>query len=179
VAYIKAAAILRRIREVLEEAAGTLRVIPSTRFLGDIPDGLSDEEETRRALEKPRIAAALVDVTRSAASPPVTGNFIIYDVTLDVRIIRTLTTLEQISDDDDETLRALAFEDADVVRQALEYPGNLTQTSAAVATDLASGMLSHVRSTQQRARGAVNGGAQTLETIHRFTGYAFARPAVS
>jgi hypothetical protein len=118
-------------------------------------------------------------MVRSAASPPVTGNFLIYEVTIDVRIVRTITTLEQVSDDDDETLRALAFEDCDVVRQALEYPGNLTTTTAGVATDLASGLLSHVRSTQQRVRGAVNSGAQTVETTHRFTGYAFARPAVS
>ena len=178
-AYIQAAAILRRIREVLEEQAGTLRTISNTRFLGDIPDGLDASEEMRRALEKPRIAATIVDITRSAASPPVNGNLIIYDVTIDVRIIRTITTLEQVSDDDDETLRALAFSDADYVRQALEYPGNLTTTTAAVATDLVSGLLSHVRSTQSRTRGQTNQGAQTLETIHRFTGYAISRPAVS
>lgn len=176
-AYLQTAAILTRIREVVEDGAGTLRAI-SSRFLGDLPEGLDVTEDMRRALDKPRVESSITSITRSASSPPICGNLIIYELGVDVRVVRTVTPLEQLSDDDRDALRALAAADADYVRQALEYPGNLSTTSGGVSTDLASGMLSF-KSSRVVVKRAVNEGAQSVETIHSFTGFALSRPAVS
>ena len=175
--YLKTSAILTRVREVLEDGAGTLRVI-SERFLGDLPEGLSEVEQMRRGLVKARVETSISSISRSPTSPPITGNFLIYEIGVDVRVVRTVTTLEQLSDDDRDSLMALAAEDADVVRQALEYPGNLTQTSAGVDTQLASGML-NFKSSRIRVSRAVDEGAQRVETIHNFSGFAYARPAIA
>jgi hypothetical protein len=175
-AYVKSQAILTRIREVVEESAGTLRTVPSARFLGQLPEGLAESEEARRALVKPRVHAAIIRTARAAESPPITGNLVIYDLSVEVKIIRLVTRLEQLSDTDMDALQATALEDVDVVRQALEYPGNLTQTEAGDPTDLISGLLSYVDS-RIRVRREINQGAQILETIHTFSGKAIARPA--
>ena len=177
-AYIKANAILTRIREVLEDGQGSLRSISSTRFAGDLPEGLDPTEDARRAISAPRIEAKITGISRHSQSPPVTGNMLLYSVAIEVRVVRTVTRTEQLTDDDRVTLQALAAEDTDVVRQALEWPGNLTQTEAAVTTDLASGLLRYA-STKDMVRGAVNGGAQTMETVHSFTGVVISRPATT
>jgi Cu/Ag efflux protein CusF len=66
----------------------------------------------------------------------------------------------------------------DVIRQALEYPGNLTATAASAATDLVSGMLEHVTSDLGIVR-KIDDGAQKLESKHQFKGWLISRPAVS
>lgn len=177
-AYIAASAILTRIREVLEDSAGTLRTVPSARFLGDLPEGLSEDAESMRAISKPRVEASLVSMKRSPASPPIIGSLLLYEVEIAVRIIRAVTTLEQLSDDDRVALQALAFEDCDVVRQALEYPGNLTSTTAGTATGLCSGLLRY-GSSKVVVKRRVDDGAQPLETVHSFTGVAQAAAATS
>ncbi|MDQ3071417.1 MAG: hypothetical protein M3R55_17010 [Acidobacteriota bacterium] len=178
-ATIQSAAILLRIRQVLESGAGTLRTIASTRFYGDLPEGLSDSTEQMRGLERPRVEARIKSVSRSPASPPITGNIALYDIGIDVEIVRPLTTAEQLTDATRDALRALALDDVDVVRQALEYPGNLTATTAGAATDLVSGLLSYVSSRVEPIGSPINAGAQTLRTVHSFTGIAISRPAIS
>ena len=177
-ATIKSAAILTRIREVIEQSAGDLRTVPASRFLGDDQDGLDVSEELRRGLEAPRVRVALTGMSRNEGTPSVIGNVFLLDLSFEIRVIRTITTLEQISDSDSDALAALALTDADILRQALEYPGNLTQTDAAETTDLCSGMLRY-GSSKWRTGGAVNDGAQLLETTHSFTGVAISRPATS
>lgn len=177
-AYIAASAILTRVREVLEDSAGTLRTVPAARFLGDLPEGLSEDAEALRAISKPRVEAAFTAMKRSAASSPVIGSLLLYDVEIAVRIVRVVTTLEQLSDDDRVALQALALEDCDVVRQALEFPGNLTSTTGGTATGLCSGLLRYGASKVVVKR-AVNDGAQPIETVHTFTGVVQASAATS
>lgn len=176
-AYVQSEAILTRVREVLEDSAGTLRTVPSGRFTGDLPEGLSESAEQRRALTAPRVAVSLTALSRSRFSPPSTGNFLLYDLAVEVRVIRLLTRDEQLDPALLTELQAAAAGDADVIRQALEYPGNLASTSGGEATDLVSGLLTFSGS-RTRVRRQVNQGAQLLETIHSFTGKAKARPAV-
>ena len=178
-AIIQSAAILLRIRQVLENGAGTLRTIASTRFYGDFPEGLDASTEQRRGLERPRIEARIRGISRNPASPPITGNFVLYDLAIDVEIVRPLTTAEQLTDSDRDTLRALVMDDVDVVRQALEYPGNLTTTTAGAATDLVSGLLSYRTSRVDPIASPISSGAQTLRSVHSFTGIAISRPAIS
>lgn len=177
-ANLQAQALITRIREVLEDSAGTLRTVPAGRFDGNLPTGLSDTTEMRRAFEKPRIAATITGLSRHPASPPINGSLMLYSVAVEVRIVRTVTRLEQLSDADADTLRALATEDADIVRQALEYPGNLTQTTAGAATNIASGLLYYSGSVI-RVQRAIDEGSQLLETVHTFTGVAKVYPATA
>lgn len=178
-AYIAASAILTRVREVLEDSAGTLRTVPAARFLGDLPEGLSEDAESMRAISKPRVEASMVSVKRSPSTPPIIGSLLLYEVEIAVRVVRVVTTLEQLSDDDRVALQALAFEDCDVVRQALEYPGNLTSTTAGTATGLCSGLLRYTGSKAAPLRRRVDGGSQPFEVTHTFSGVAQAAAATS
>lgn len=177
-AYLKSAAILTRLREVIEQSAGALRTVPDDRFLGDMPEGLDITEEMRRALEAPRVSAHVRAMGRDPASPPLVGNVQLEKLSVEVRVIRTLTTLEQISETDNDVLQAAAMTDSDVLRQAIEYPGNLSTTTAGTATDIVSGLLVFSGSRFETTR-AVNDGAQRFESIHTFTGIAISRPAVT
>lgn len=177
--YIRAEAITTRLREVLEQSSGAMRSVPSSRFFGDLPEGLDMGEEIRRAIENPRINANVTGIRRSPASPPVNGNLTIYDFEVEVRIIRIMSTLEQLDDASLELMRSRAFEDVDIIRQALEYPGNLTTTDGGDATDIASGMLRFVSGTVGEIKRMINDGAQQCETLVNFTGVAIARPATS
>ena len=176
-AYIKARAILTRCREVLESSAGVLRTVPASRFTGDLPEGLGDDEDMRRAMATPRIEASIQSMERSAASPPVIGSYAIFDLTILIRIVRTITPLEQLDDASRTALQALADEDVDVVSQALGYPNNMQQTAAGTACDLVSNVLLH-RSSKVIVKKAIDG-AQPLETQHLFLGRAISRPATS
>ena len=177
--YVKAEAITTRIKEVLEMSSGLLRTVPAGRFSGDLPEGLSIDEELRRAIENPRINANVVRVARSPASPPIMGNVILYDLELEVRIVRIMSTLEQLDDDSLQLLRSRAFEDVDIVRQALEYPGNLTTTEGGEATDIVSGMFRFTESSIASIKRVMSEGAQEAETLIKFTAVAIARPAVA
>ena len=177
-ATLPAAAILTRIREVLEDSAGILRTVPTGRFEGGLPEGGRVDSELAKAFVKPRIEAAITGMSLSAATPPVVGNLRIYDLEVEVRVVRIIRPLEQVSDDDRVALQAAAATDADIIAQALGWPGNLTQTAASTATDLVSGMLTYQR-TRARIGRRIDEGAQPLETIHTFTGKAQVRPAVA
>lgn len=177
-AYLKTAAILTRIREVLEESAGDLRTVPVGRFSGGLPEGLSETAEEIRALEAPRIETRIASKRPSPASPPVNGNLRIYELTIEVRVIRLVEPLDQLDDESRVALQALASADGDIIAQALNYPGNLTQTAAGAPTDLASGMLVY-EGDASSVVGTVDGGAQTLTTVHTLLGHAIARPATS
>ena len=177
--YIKAEAITTRIKEVLEMNSGAFRAIPAGRFSGDLIEGLDIDEELRRALENPRINANVVRVSRSPASPPIMGNVVLYDLELEVRIVRIMSTLEQLDDDSLQLLRSRAFEDVDVVRQALEFPGNLTTTEGGEATDIVSGMFRFVESNVATIKRMMSEGAQEAETLMKFSAVAIARPAVA
>ena len=171
-------ALITRLREVLEDSAGTLRTISSSdAFGGDLPKGLDLNEEARRALGKVRAEASITSVKRSAASPPVIGNLALYDVAVEVRTVFPLLTAEGLDDDKRDAIKGVAFRYVDRVVQALTYPGNLTTTTAGTATDLVSGLLAHVDSStidrQQPGKGGV------LEVVHRFKGVLKSVPAVS
>lgn len=177
-AFIQTGPILTRLREVLEESAGSIRTVPVDRFQGDLPSGLDPNEENRRAMEKPRVEASITRVEPHPQTPPETGNLHLLRIGVQVRLIRLMSRDEQLTDATRDTLRALAYEDADVVRQALGRHQNLRQTAAGTATDIVTGLLMYVATTFTIS-GAINEGAQTFESIHEFTGTVISRPATS
>lgn len=175
-ANIKASAILTRISEVVAYGLGTARTIPIGTYDDDVPDGLDEREDQRRALATPIVRIRVSKIARSPASPPIYGNFLIYSAEVEIEVKRVVTTGEQLDQDTRQALEAALFQDGDVIRQALEYPGNLTTTAAGDTTDIASGMLTHIDSTH-RIDGRVNDGAQAAVGVHRFSGHFFARPS--
>ena len=177
-AYIQAAALLTRLGEVLTDGLGAKRPITGSRFSGDFQEGLADNEIMRRGLAAPRVRADVMVMGRSKSSPPINGNLIIYDIQVTVTSVRTITRDEQVDETSNDTLVAAALVDMDAIRQALEYPGNLTTTAAAAATDLVSGMLSHISSSIGVAL-EIAGGAQKLESKHTFSGFLISRPSVA
>jgi hypothetical protein len=177
-AYPAYDAVLTRVREVIEDSRGTLRTVPSSWFLGDLPEGLDVGEEARRGIVGPRVDAEIVGMAPNPSSPPTMGNVMFTDVDILVRVIRTITPLEQLDDDSSVALRALAAKDAEVLRQALGYAGNLTTTQAGTATGIVSGLLRWTK-TGVKVKRVINEGAQPIETQHNFRGIVRSAPAVA
>lgn len=174
-AYLQTAALVTRLREVLEDSAGVARQIPPSRFTGDLPEGLSSEEQVRRAFGAPRIRADVAILGRSKYSPPILGNVVIYDVKVTITSLRIVARAQQLDSDANDVVMALAYEDGDILRQALEYPQNLAATEAGASTNLASGMLCHESSEFGVVR-LVDEGAQKLESKHTFRGWIKSLP---
>lgn len=177
-AHIKSQAILTRIREVLDDSAGDLRTIAYDRFAGDLPEGLDPSAIQFRAVTSARVEARITGKRVSPASPPALGNLRIYELDVEVKVIRLVETADQLDDAERDALNALAAEDGDIIAQALGYPGNLTATEAGEPTDLVSGMLVY-ESDSTSVDGRISEGAQTLTTTHLFRGHAIARPATA
>ncbi len=170
---------LTAIREVLDDAGGSLRTIAATRFTDDLDGSTAEAEKQRRGIrsDKP-IRVRITGQRRHPKTPPINGSVLLYELDFEVTVSRTIATLEQISSDDFAVLEALAWEDADAIRQALCTPPNLEETAASAATNIVGDALRYVDS-----RGApvplVGDGAQRYETIHRFTGALKVLPATA
>jgi hypothetical protein len=177
-AYIQAGPAIKRIREVIEDSAGTLRTVPASRFGGEVPTGLDDESVLAKAADKPRVETTIADMKASNATPPVMGNVALWDVVFSTKVTRIVTPLEQVSDDDRDTLMASVATDVDVIRQALGFPGNLTTTTAGTATDIVSGLLV-LQSARIQVRRPINEGGQPIETTLTLLGRLISRPATS
>jgi hypothetical protein len=177
VAYTKYDTILERVREILEDGYGSVRAINAGRFSGELYEGLPRETQTRLGIlsQKP-IEASIVEVQRHPQALVVTGSVQIERFILEVRVVRTLETLATVDDNTRDDCKALAAEDSDAIKQALEWPPNLATTQGGTATDCKA--LIHERSSVRLTTGP-QGGAATLTTIHRFVGTALSRPAVA
>lgn len=177
-AYIPAAAILTRIREVVQDAEGVLRTIDECRFRGDMHDGLSPDEQSRRGILGR--APAEASITRVRPHPQQLTrtcgiNFVIAEI--QIKIVRTLGPAEQVDDTLRDRAKALAAEDALALRQALEWPPNMATTRDGDATDIG-----HIDWLDSRpVLGPVGTSAQALRltTIHTFEATVTSRPAVA
>lgn len=172
-AYLASEAIITRVKEVCDSAAGQIRLITNTRFTGDWHDELPIDEQVKRASTGPRFDVSFGAIKPNEASPPTTGNLFIYDVEIFVSVARHMWLSEQLTEVRDQVF-ALSLQDADVLRQALTYAGNLTETEAGTPTGLASGRLDWKESNQAEVEYAPAGGC-VVKTIHKFTGIAIVR----
>lgn len=170
-AQLAAAAILTAVREVCEEAAGSVRIIAADTYRPGAHEALGEDAASTQALVKPRAEARFTSIEPHGARPAEQGSFTLYALELEVTVTRFLGTEHMILDDVRTTLRAVAAQDASRLAQALGWPGNLTQTSAAVATGLVSGMLRHV-SSEIGDLETVEGQNGRIATVHSFTGVA-------
>lgn len=177
-AYLAASAIQTRIREVLQEGAGSLRAITPGTYLGDFPEGETDMDAARAVVVKARIEARMVSSARSKSSPPILSNVVLYEQRWRVRVQRIVERLAQIDDDARDTAKALAMLDVDVIAQALGMPGNLSTTTAGTSTGIVSGLFTYLESTAD-VRGPVDDGASVIETDHLFSCVVQSAPATS
>lgn len=170
-AQLAAAAILTRVREVVEDAAGSIRIITADAYRPGAHEGLTSDAQSTQALIRPRAEARFTDVSPHGARPPEQGSFTLYAVEVEVAVTRYVGVEHMLSEDVRTTLRAVAAEDASRLAQALGWPGNLTATTAGTATGLVSGMLRHTGS-QIGELEADDGQNGRIVTTHSFEGVA-------
>lgn len=170
-AQLAAAAILTRVREVVEDAAGSVRIVTADTYRPGAHEAQNPDAASTEALVKPRAEARFTTIEPHPARPPIQGSFTLYAVELEVTVTRFLGTEHMILPDVRTTLRAVAAEDASRIAQALEWPGQLEETGDSVATGLVSGMLRHV-SSEVGDLELVEGQNGRIVTVHTFSGTA-------
>lgn len=163
------AAILTRIREVLEDGEGALRTITADTYRPGAGPLRSDAAQATDALVKARVEVQIVATEPHPARPPRLGTFTLDIVELEVRVVRSVTGVTALNATTRTALLAAADEDASRIAQALTMPGNLVATEAAAATHLVSGMLEHVGSEIGEPELA-DGQAGRLVAVHSFRG---------
>lgn len=168
---LAATAILTAIREVVEDATGSVRTIADGRFE---PGTYSDQARAAAsvlALGNARAEVTISGLRRAPESPPVGGSFALYGLDVEVTVVRNFGVAAEVDTDTRVAIRAAALLDADLLQQALGWPGNLTQTSAAVATGLVSGLLRYEGSSPGDFATDSDGNG-VLTSTHRFNGIA-------
>lgn len=176
-ANIDCDAIITRVREVLQDGAGSIRTISSARFDGGFYQGMSPEEQSLRALATPRVEPSVFVTGRNPDSPPINGTLLFYDVTVTVAVVRHLSPTHKLDDAKRDDIKALAANDSDIVAQALCWPGNLTATSGGTPTGLIGGYLRFEGSDEPEV--SLGDEAGRITSIHRFNGIVRVTPAVS
>lgn len=179
-AYVPFGAALDAVREVARGAHGSLRTVPAARFADDLHEGTSEEELARRGtLASKPIRVRITGMDRNGASPTILGSVLLYDVAWEVVVSRTMAPIEQVDADTMADLEALAYEDADVLRQALCTPPNLRTNLAGTLTGICGDALVYAGSDARVVTVAATGKAQRYETIHRFTAVMKSLPAAA
>jgi hypothetical protein len=165
-ATIDAAGLIARVREVLSEAAGSLRTIAGDTYGGEYYDGLDDDEASQRAMVRPRFDVVISSVEPHPMAPPRNDSIGLYRVSVAVMVIRHISLDHQLTDATRDAARAAAVADADVVSQALEWPGNVHFSSA--STRIVGRKLDYLGSDVERFQLA-DDQPGIIETRHRFT----------
>lgn len=132
------APILAACREVCEGVIGSVETVP----VGALEPGAYADAERREhsaaALVVPRYEVEVVSINETTLAPKLSSHKSL-EVELMTRLI--YATDFEIDAAARERVRVEACELGERVRAALTRPGNLTQTSAAVATGISSGAL--------------------------------------
>jgi len=174
--YAPFAYALQRVRELVQDGAGSIRAITSTRFQGDLPEGLTAEEYTRRGIVSEIHTDSRWGVEKRHPSRlTIACTTQIHLVELTVTVARTLATPQQVSDTLRDAVVSLAAEDSGALQQVLEWPQNLSTTSDGHDTGLKG--LQYIDSTPQIIGNA--GQAQQLRTVQRFDATIVSNPAAS
>lgn len=162
---------------IAERLDGTLtstpRVIPAGYLSSDLAPGAADSTVSQRAAVTPRFTVGL-SFSRHADRPMGPGPWWIDAIEVRIRTHYLLGS-EALSRVDYDVVRNTADQIGYVIRAALEWPGAITATSAAVATGIVSGCLAHVSSavvTDAPPQAGQPGGGLYI-TEHVFTGAVF------
>ena len=128
------------IEEVLEGTIGATRTVTADTFRKGAHSGRESGAQRALALVKPRYVTVFPRIApHEATQLSAKGSSRLDDLTVMVRFRYRLQS--EVREDARTTVLDTVMNDGDVARQALAFPGNLTQTSAAVPTNILSGML--------------------------------------
>ena len=162
-------AILTRIREVLESGAGALRAIDADTYRPGAGSLRSEGAQASDALVKARVEVMITAPKPHPARPPRLGTFTLDEITVEVRVVRSVVGEHALDADRRTALLGAADEDASRIAQALTAPGNLHATTAGELTHLVSGMLQHTDSDIGEPE-LPEGKAGKLVSVFTFTG---------
>lgn len=167
-ANIDTSAILTRVREVMTTTAGIVKPIPANRFFGELQEGISDEEASRRAVPYARYDARVRNLGPHPNSPPSLHSLVLYKIEVEIVVVRHYDAQHAVIDATRDTTVALMAQDADVISQPLTFLNNLLATNDGDMTGLVSGCLKYEGSEVTRSDSSNNAGV--LEAVHRFSG---------
>ncbi len=173
--YTQGEALVGAIREVLEEAAGTLRTIPVGTFLGDLPEDASPERKAHASVVGPRVEIVIRAGERAEETTVVNSDCELEDIQVDIVVVRPCHIDAETIDAVRDLAQGLSLDDTAKIRQALQYPGNLTLDSSGTPTLLVSGYLRW----QRRVARVVTGQSGHVTTVNTFLGKIFTRPATT
>lgn len=131
--------LLTAIEELLEGTIGSVRTVTSGDFMNTVYSGQDDEAKAVQALVKKSFDVAPLTLERSPATLTERSSLVLIEARLRVSVAYRLDS--EVVKSRRKAVRAEAADDAETIRQALSYPGNLTQTNAGEDTNLVSGML--------------------------------------
>lgn len=171
------AALLVRVREVLQGGFGELRTIVPGTYVPGFHEEQGDAAKSFAAIPVPRVEVRPTSIARNVASPSVIGSFALYDVELEVAIVRHLNQKHRLSSATRDEVMAAATADGDVVAQALSFPDSLTTTEAGVDTGLCSGLLTYGGSELRVS--LVDGAPGVVESTHKFSGIVRVNTAIA
>ena len=176
-AGISTVAIVTAIKERLTGTKTGVRAMTAGELASDTYATLTPAETARRAVITPRFDVVVTGTKRSGPLSEM-GSSQWLEADVEVRCTYALTPAQASSESSRETLRATAADDGEQVRQSLMWPGGLTLTSAAVATNIVSGcMARHKGSTLVRESFVASGGV--LEWRHQFSCVVAVSPAIT
>lgn len=162
---------------IAERLDGTLtntpRVILPGYLSSDLAPGATDSTVSQRAAVVPSFTIAL-SFSRHADRPMGPGPSWIDAIEVRIRTHYLLGS-EALSRVDADVVRSESDQLGYVIRAALEWPGSVAATSAAIATGIVSGCLAHVSSavvTDSPPQAGQPGGGLYI-TEHVFTGAVF------
>lgn len=166
---LPALAIITRIREVLEDGAGAVRVLSAGAYGSDSHAAMSELTSSVGAIGKPQADVTVNARGRHPSSPAEPCSFALVAIEITVRITRSFDGYQDLSRAARDELSALAASDGFDVSQALTWPGNMSATAASSATGLLSERLADAGSAigSIEFTGGQNG---RLVTTHQFTG---------
>ena len=162
-------AITSAIRDVVENGHGNTRTIPSGTYGDGGFEALGIEAESMHAMVKPAAEPRITKMSRNKHSPPQPGSVVLYDLEVEVRLVRHIN-LEHMTKEEvrDQTL-GLADRDGDILCQGLCYPDNIATDAEGTPTGLVSGMLVYKGSKIGKIDAKTAG---NVITIHTFTAVA-------
>lgn len=132
--------IVTAVEELIEGTIGSVRTISAGDFQADTYyQGQDDDAKAVATLVKKSFDVVPNGQERTDATLSERHSLVIIRVF--IRLLVAYRTNAQVVAAQRKAVRNLAHEDAESIRQALSYPGNLTQTSGAAATNLISGLL--------------------------------------
>lgn len=136
-AYVASAAIIKRLRELVQEGYGDVRQVTASRLTGSLLEGLDVDEARRRGLYSEKPVQIRLDGLRPHPQRLTdAGNVQIHLLPITIRIVRTIAVSDQLTPDDLDAIEAAALTDQSAIADLMSWPNNLAATEAGADTGI-------------------------------------------